>query len=94
MILVRRRELDAFRRKHPDVRSWLDQWVAEVERAEWSSPQEIRDRYASATVISGNVIIFDVKGNKYRMEVLVSFERGVVSVQRWGTHAEYDKWSF
>jgi mRNA interferase HigB len=92
VILVGRGKLDAFWRKHPDARRWIEGWVAEVERADWSRPQDIRDSYPSATVISRSVIVFDVGGNKYRMETLVSFERGVVSVQRWGTHAEYDRW--
>ena len=94
MVLVGRGKLDEFRRRHSDARKWIDAWVAEVERAEWSRPQDIRDRYSSATVMSKDVILFDVRGNKYRLEVLVSYERGVVSVQRWGTHAEYDRWTF
>ena len=94
MRLVGRNKLEQFKRKHADVRAWISAWVAEVEDAEWRSPQDIKDRYASASVINRTVIIFNVKGNSYRLEVHVSYEAQVVVVIRWGTHAEYNSWTW
>lgn len=94
MRLVGKGRLNEFKRKHQDVRKWIDAWIAEVERATWENTQDIRRQYNSATVISKDTVVFDVKGNHYRLEVFVSFERGIVSVTRWGTHAEYDKWTY
>ena len=92
MKLVGRKKLVAFQRHHPEVRAWVASWVREVEAACWKRPLDVKRRYVSASVISGNVIIFDVRGNRFRLEVQVSFESQVVAVSRWGTHADYDKW--
>ena len=91
MKLVGRNILDAFTRKHTDARKWIEIWVSEVEEARWRCFQDIRDRYRKADHIGDNRIIFDVKGNKYRMEVQVAYGIGVVRVKWAGTHAEYDK---
>ena len=92
MKLVGRDKLIAFQAKHADVKTWIAAWTAEVESAKWTRPQDVKDRYASAKVIDKQTIIFKVKGNTYRLEVHVSYEAEVVSVSRWGTHAEYDRW--
>jgi mRNA interferase HigB len=92
MKLLGRNKLVEFQNKHADVRAWISAWCAEVADAEWSSPQDIRNRYASASIINRVVVIFNVKGNKYRLEVKVSYAAKVITVTRWGTHAEYDKW--
>lgn len=94
MRLVGRQRLVAFQRRHPDVRTWIAAWTHEVLAANWKRPLDIKERYASASVISKNVIVFNVKGDRYRLEIRVSYETGVVAVGRWGTHAEYDRWEF
>jgi mRNA interferase HigB len=94
MRLVGRKRLEEFQRTHADVRAWVSAWVAEVETAEWGSPKDIKDRYSTASVISDQVIVFNVKGNRYRLEAHVSYAARIVSVIRWGTHAEYDKWTW
>ncbi len=91
MKLVGRNILDAFTRKHTDARKWIENWVTDVKGAKWTCFQDIRDRYPRADHLGGNKIIFDVKGNNYRMEVQVAYKRGVVSVKWAGTHPEYDK---
>jgi mRNA interferase HigB len=89
MKLVRRDILDALSRKHADLRSTIASWIQEVERALWKTPQDIKDRYSSATFLAGNSVIFNIKGNSYRLEVLVAYETGVVMVKWAGRHAEY-----
>lgn len=84
--------LEEFARRHGDVGSQIDAWVREAEDAEWRSPSEIKARYPSASFLSDNRVIFNLKGNAYRLEVKVSYELQVVLIKRIGTHAEYSKW--
>ena len=81
-----------FINKHTDAANWLKAWLAEARSANWQSPQEIKDRYSSASFVENNIIIFNVKGNKYRLEAQVAYHTKVVAIKRIGTHSEYDKW--
>lgn len=84
--------LDAFCRRHADVDQQTKAWVAEVKEARWCKPADIKRRYPSASFLEGDRIVFNLKGNKYRLLVKVSYKSGIVRVQKMGTHAEYDKW--
>lgn len=90
MNLVGRDKLDAFCRLHRDARGWIENWLGEVEGAAWRTPHELKLAYGSASFLAGNTVIFNVKGNRYRMEVTVAWRVAVVVVQWVGTHAEYD----
>jgi mRNA interferase HigB len=84
--------LDAFSRKHTDVRSQIEAWVAEVDKAEWKTPLDIKARYSSASFLADNRVIFNLKGNNYRLRVAVAYKNQIVVVEAIGTHAEYSKW--
>ena len=90
MRIVGREKLDAFCRKHADARKWIESWLAEVERMTWANTQQLKERYPSASFLPDNLVIFNVKGNDYRLEVTVAYRTTVVVVQWVGTHAEYD----
>lgn len=81
MRVVGRETLDRFCSRHADARKWISGWLSEVESSAWATPQEIKDRYATASVVGGNTVIFNVKGNDYRLEVLVAYRTGVVAVK-------------
>lgn len=93
MQLVGKEYLDDFKKKHADTRSWINTWVTDVESSDWKTPQDIKDKYASVSFPKGavKVVIFNVKGNSYRLETKVAYNSGIVSVIWIGTHAEYDK---
>lgn len=91
MRIVGRQKLDEFVRSHVDTRSWIENWIADTEKAHWRTPQDIKNHYASASFLGGNVVIFNVKGNQYRLEVLLTYNSCVVVVRWAGTHAEYSK---
>jgi mRNA interferase HigB len=91
MRIVGRSRLEAFCEEHTDARRWIEHWLAEVEEVTWATSQDIRSRYVSASFLSGNIVIFNVKGNHYRLEVTVAYESSVVIVKWAGTHAEYDQ---
>jgi mRNA interferase HigB len=91
MRILGRDKLDAFVRAHADARLWIENWIAEAEKTTWRTPQDVKNLYSSASFLGGNVVIFNVKGNHYRMEVLIAYNTGTVVVRWVGTHAEYDK---
>jgi mRNA interferase HigB len=93
MRLVGKELLAEFAKEHADIRSPLNAWIFEVEEANWSGPSEIKARYPNASFLSDNRVIFNIKGNAYRVETKVSYEITVVLVKRIGTHAEYSKWT-
>lgn len=91
MKLVGRNRLDEFCATHPDVRSWIDNWLEDVEAAAWTTPHDLKSRYPSASFLGGGVAIFNVRGNAYRLEVTVAYKTGIAVVLWIGTHAEYDE---
>ena len=87
-------KLEDFKRKHADTRGPLDAWRTEVENAAWAGPQDVKQRYATASFLADNRIIFNIKGNAYRLVVKVRYQYGVVMIEWIGTHAEYSKQDF
>lgn len=94
MKLVGREVLELFCKAQPDCRRWISSWISDVNGSSWRSPQDIKDRYATVSFLADNVVIFNVRGNNYRMVVRIAFGAQVVSVQWIGTHAEYDRKHF
>jgi mRNA interferase HigB len=91
MKLVGRNRLDEFCAKHPDAREWIENWVADVEAAEWLTPHQLKAMYPSASLLGGGSTVFNVRGNNYRLEVTVAYRTSTVVVLWVGTHAEYDE---
>jgi mRNA interferase HigB len=89
MRIVGRETLDRFCSKHADARKWIASWLVEVEASTWTTPQAVKDRYVTASFLEGNTVIFNVKGDDYRLEVVVAYRTGIVSVKWVGTHADY-----
>jgi mRNA interferase HigB len=70
----------------------LRAWFQEVEGASWKGPVEVRARYGTADFVAGNRVIFDIRGNKYRLVAQVKYgPLFLVYIRFLGTHAEYDK---
>lgn len=91
MRIFARSTLQQFWEQHPDSKDSLDAWFAEALHASWRSPQEIKLRYSSADVLPDNRIVFNIKGNKYRLIVKIHYNTGMVFIRFIGTHAEYDR---
>lgn len=97
MRIIARRTLHKFvasRIGHKDqgaLKAALDAWFDEVRRARWSNSADIKRRYATASIVSAERIVFNIKGNDYRLVVAVDFEKGIVWIKWIGTHADYDQ---
>lgn len=92
MRLVGKELLSQFAARHADLREPLNAWIFEVEEAVWNGPSDIKARYPNASLLSDNHVVFNIKGNTYRIETKVNYELQVVLARRIGTHAEYSKW--
>jgi mRNA interferase HigB len=88
--IFNRSTVRAFADAHADARRPLFAWFAEVESRSWRGPEDIKIRYPSASLIAGNRIVFNIKGNKYRVVVAVKYEFFAAYIRFIGTHAEYD----
>ena len=90
--IFNRATLVAFWTKYPDAEQPLRAWHQEVEHAAWRGPAEVRARYGTADFVANNRVIFDIRGNKYRLVVAVKYgPLHCVYVRFLGTHAEYDR---
>ena len=90
--MVGRKLLTDFAGLHADIRSQIEVWFWEVEEADWNTPQDIKNRFPNASFLAGNYVVFNLKGNRYRLLVRVEFNQQIVRVLRLGTHAEYSTW--
>jgi len=97
MRLIARRTLREFvesRAGHKDqaaLKAALDAWFDEVRKANWSSTADVKRLYASASIVTADRIVFNIKGNDYRLVVSVDFEKGIVWIKWIGTHKDYDR---
>src|SRR5262245_25133004 len=76
--------------KYADAEIPLRAWYAEARIAEWKNPGEIKEKYRSASILGNNRIVFNIKGNKYRLIVAVRYDFEIIYVRFVGTHTEYD----
>jgi len=83
-----------FKREHATARGAIDAWIFEVRHADWTIPQDIKNRYKSADFLAGNRVIFNTKGNSFRLVVKVDYVRKIVMAEWVGTHAAYNKKRF
>jgi len=69
----------------------LTAWYAEALKVQWSTPQDIKTHYKTASFLADNRVVFNIGGNKYRLIVKINYVYGMVYIRFIGTHAEYDK---
>ena len=93
MKVVGIQRIQQFCATHADGAADALAWLAEAKAACWRTPHELKARYASASFI-GKHVVFNLRGNRYRLDVRVSYAAQVVIIVRAGTHSEYDRWSF
>lgn len=82
--------LRTFWERYPEAEQPLKSWVDEVKKADWSQPAEIKDHYRNASILKNRRVVFNIKGNDYRLVVSVAYRFRAVYVKFIGTHAEYD----
>jgi mRNA interferase HigB len=96
MRIIARRTLREFidslagRRDQPAVKAALDAWFDEVKKARWKSTADLKRSYGTASIVTAERIVFNIKGNAYRLVVAVDFEKEIVWIKWIGSHRDYD----
>ena len=91
MNIISKRTLVQFYEKHIQAKTPLEVWHQDAKKAEWKTPDDIKKVYSSASFLEDNRVVFNIKGNAYRLVVHVDYLRKIVRVKFIGTHSEYDK---
>ena len=91
MRIIAVKTLKLFWKRHNDTEQPLKAWYAEVKAANWRSPAEIKRFYRSASILGNNRVVFNIKGNSYRLVTAVNYNFNIVYIRFIGTHKEYDK---
>lgn len=90
MRIIARRALRDFWEQHPDAESALAAWYHDVKQALWYTPADVKQAYATASILPNNRVVFNIRGNQYRLVVAINYRFGIVYVRFVGTHQEYD----
>lgn len=91
MIVHGRERIIEFYGEHADSKKPLEAWYQEACDSIWTNPQSIKERYPKASILQRNVVVFDIKGNTYRLVVKIAYNTKIVLIVWVGTHPEYDK---
>jgi mRNA interferase HigB len=89
--VIAKKTLRDFWTKHGDCEEQLKSWYQEAEKGEWKNSNELRREYPSASILKDNRIVFNIKGNSYRLIVRVNFQYQMIWIRFIGTHTEYDR---
>lgn len=91
MRIVTYKRIQEFATKHADSETPLNVWYHTVSAKSWKSLNDIKQTFNSVDYVGNNRYVFNIKGNDYRLIVIISFNAQKVYIRFIGTHAEYDK---
>lgn len=91
MVIISKSILRDFSEIHPDAVDALNQWYALVKEADWGSPTEIKQVFNSVDYVGNDRFVFNIRGNRYRLVVMIFFDVRTVYIRFLGTHSEYDR---
>jgi mRNA interferase HigB len=91
MVIIAKSALTRFTEKHRDTLVPLMEWYDTVSEADWANINEVKQTFNSADYVGNERIVFNIKGNRYRLVAAVIFSIRTVYIKFIGTHAEYDK---
>ena len=83
--------LREFWEKYPDSEQHLKTWYDTAMNANWESPNDVKQSYATTSILKDSKIVFNIKGNSYRLIVKFNFQKQWAFIRFTGTHSEYDK---
>jgi len=93
MRVIKEKTLTAYciQKKYKPAKGSLQSWIFEVRYSNWSNPNELKSKYRNASIISAKRVLFNIKGNDYRLIVDIEYKLGTIFIVWFGTHSEYDK---
>lgn len=90
MRVISKKALREFWETHPDARAALEAWYEDALRVEWRTPWDVKNTYGNASILAGNRVVFNIKGNDYRLVVKIHYDRGQIYIRFVGLHRDYD----
>lgn len=90
MRIIAKKPLREFWERHRDAEEPLLAWHREVVKEDWDTPAKVKAKYGTASIVAGNRVVFNIKGNDYRLVVKINYPYRVVYIRFVVTHAEYD----
>ena len=90
MRVIAKRTLRQFWEQYPDAQGPLEAWHSETVKAHWKDPQQIKEKFGSASILKGGRVVFNIGGNKYRLVLAMDYRRQACYVKFVGTHRKYD----
>ena len=91
MRISARRALRECWERHPDAEQPLRAWYHDTRRADWRSPADVKRVHANASIVGENRVVFNIKGNKYRLVVAINYAHRICFIRFVGTHQAYDR---
>ena len=91
MRIISKKTLSEFWKIHADAEQPLKAWHAKAKLAEWKTSNDIKNDYRNASFVTNNRIIFNIKGNTYRLVVAINYDFGIIYIRFVGNHKDYDK---
>lgn len=88
--IVSKRTIREFYQKHPDAKDYLETWYQAAKKATWREPNDIKSFYASVSILKNSRVVFNIKGNNYRLIAKIHYEKQWLFIRFIGTHKEYD----
>ncbi|MEI8308269.1 MAG: type II toxin-antitoxin system HigB family toxin [Chloroflexales bacterium] len=90
MRIIAQKALREFWERHPDAEQSLKAWYYDAKQATWAHPQDIRQMYATASIVTNNRVVFNIRGNNYRLIAAINYDLGIIYIRFIATHREYD----
>jgi mRNA interferase HigB len=88
--IISRSTLQVFWHKYPECEQPLKSWFAEIKKSNWENLNQLKKTYPNASILKNNRIVFNIKGNNYRLIVKINFEHQLCWIRFIGTHREYN----
>ena len=91
MRIIARSTLRDYWGKYPGAELPLKVWYVQVKKAEWKTSNELKARFGNASIVGNDRVVFNVKGNEYRLIAAIDYRKQIVWIRFIGTHKAYDK---
>ena len=90
MRVISKKTLREFWFKHPDSEQSLRAWYIKTRFAVWKTSSDIKNDYRNASFVTNNRVIFNIRGNKYRLVAAINYDFSIVYIRFVGTHKNYN----
>ena len=88
--IVAKKTIREFWGKYPDSKDYLETWYETVKGATWNKPDDIKQFYATVSILKNSRVVFNIKGNDYRLIAIINYEKQWLFIRFIGTHKDYD----